>query len=396
MATSLSFLLDPSVKHGRVEQTVMTLWNGHERAGYGLCLGLRRLFKDRVHRGQARARFADWVEQRFGIPAKLAGLFSWLGSRIEELPLTRQAMDRGELTYTKLREFVTLATPENEGEWIEFARAHTNREIELTVRRRQRADGTETVKVVSELNPKERQAVRKAREVLQKETGKSIRPSKLFAEMAMEVAGGGLFNGGGPKKPGAFVSLQPCPICLDSFVPVPEGLLRVPAGEWLAAIKDGAEVLDLTGHFFCDCEGEKHRKDRCPNWSLPELPPPKDRYIPVDVLKKVEARDGFVCRTPSCECEIPLENSHLKRYCEGTPASEEHLRKHCGTCNDLIESGSLRVVGYAPYERYYTADGEFLGYGYSRKSSHVGPGAGGTRPGSEEPPGSNGNGSARS
>ncbi len=378
MPTPLAFLLDPSVRHERVQTTITKLWNVRERTSYGLCLGLRRLYRDQVHRGKGRSKFVDWAEQRFGIPVKLVALFSWLGSRLEELPFTLAAMESGELTYTKLREFVKLVTKENEEEWIEFGKTHTNREIELYVRRKQRADGTETTTVVSELTAEERQATRKAREILTKTSGKSIRPSKLHAEMAKVIAKGGLFDNGGEngngvsKKSSAYVSFQPCPICLDCFVPVPEGLLRVPAGEWIKAIKDGAEVFDLMDHFFCDCEGEKHRKDRCKNWTLPTAPPPKDRYIPVEVLKKIGARDGFVCRTPDCGCEVPLENSHLLKYCDGTPALLEWLRLHCASCNDLIESEALKVVGTAPYERYYNRDGDFLGFGYSRKSSHVG------------------------
>ena len=70
----------------------------------------------------------------------------------------------------------------------------------------------------------------------------------------------------------------------------------------------------------------------------------------------------------------PLEIGHLKRFAEGTPSIEDWLRQECGTCNDLIETGRLRVVGTAPYERYYDADGNFLGHGYQRRSSHVGNG----------------------
>ena len=146
--SSLSFLLDPAVRHERVQSTVKQLWRGRERASYGLCLGLRRLYRDQVHRGKARSRFVDWAELQFGIPGKLVALFSWLGSRLEELPLCLAAMESGELTYTKLREFVKLVDLESQEEWIEFARTHTNREFELYVRRKRRADGTETTTVV--------------------------------------------------------------------------------------------------------------------------------------------------------------------------------------------------------------------------------------------------------
>ena len=197
MSTPLAFLLDPSVKHRRVESTVAELWNAHQRAEYGLCLGLRRLFRDQVHRSKGRARFVDWVEQRFGIPRKLAGTFSWIGSVIEKLPLTRAAMERGEVTYTKVREYMTRAGPETEAEWIEFAKTHTNREIEARVRRAEAADGGEKVKQSSELTAEERQATRKAREILQKKTGKPVRDADVLGKLATSfVKNGGLFGSG--------------------------------------------------------------------------------------------------------------------------------------------------------------------------------------------------------
>jgi hypothetical protein len=104
----------------------------------------------------------------------------------------------------------------------------------------------------------------------------------------------------------------------------------------------------------------------------------------VDVLKRLRARDGSVCRTPICGCEVPLEIGHLEEFAKGTPPILEQLREQCATCNELIKTGRLRVVGHAPYERYYGADGEFLGFGYQRGSSHVETGEGG------EPSGPNG------
>jgi hypothetical protein len=168
-------------------------------------------------------------------------------------------------------------------------------------------------------------------------------------------------------------------------------MLQVTTQEWIDAIRAGAEVFDLTGHFFCDCKDVKHRRDRCPNWSLPDVPPPKNRHVPANVLKRVRARDGSVCRTPVCGCEVPLEIGHLEDFAKGAPPILELLREQCGTCNELVKTGRLRIVGHAPYERYYAADGEFLGFGYQRGSSHTGTGDGGGEPGrngAERPPGS--------
>ncbi len=136
--------------------------------------------------------------------------------------------------------------------------------------------------------------------------------------------------------------------------------------EWVKAVQEGAQIVDLTDHYFCDCEGEKHRRDRCPNWKPTEAPPATRRYIRAEWERMIQARDGFVCRAPGCENEVPLHNSHLESYCDGTPATPENMRQHCANCNQLIENGNLRVVGMAPWERYYDAKGNFLGYGYDR------------------------------
>lgn len=40
------------------------------------------------------------------------------------------------------------------------------------------------------------------------------------------------------------------------------------------------------------------------------------------------------------------------------------MATQCKACNKLIEERRLRVVGVAPFEKYYRADGTFLGYGY--------------------------------
>ena len=66
-------------------------------SGGRVCLQGTR-YPDGLLGGKGRGQFGDWVEYRFGIPYKLATLFSWLGSKIEKLPGILAAMDSGELT----------------------------------------------------------------------------------------------------------------------------------------------------------------------------------------------------------------------------------------------------------------------------------------------------------
>ena len=53
--------------------------------------------------------------------------------------------------------------------------------------------------------------------------------------------------------------------------------------------------------------------------------------------------------------------------------AEEFLGQQCATCNDLVEVGRLRIQGEAPFEKYYLADGTFLGHGFDPEPApHVG------------------------
>jgi uncharacterized protein YifE (UPF0438 family) len=364
-------------------EVVRRRWGGLQRSEYELCVALFRLFRDNVHRSKGFSKFSDYTEVEFEIPEKLTWTFAYLGRDLGKLPKTRAAVESGELTYTKAREFARKATPETEAFWVEFARSHTNREIEQRVRE---ADGEEREKEVRQkLSPKERQAARKAKEKLEKKLGKKVQQEKVLSGLATLFAEGGMDDAKSdpetpaPKKPRPYLTIQLCPSCLDTWVPVPKENAKVDLEEWLEALKSGAEVIDLIGGRFCDCEDRKHRRDCCPHTAPRTGEPATSRHVPAEVRKAVEARDGFRCRVPGCGCTGPLEFSHLERFADGAPMIPEVLAQHCATHNSQIESGALGVRGQAPYEHYWQSDGTYLGVGYdpvprTRRFSHVGNG----------------------
>jgi len=373
MSASISaFLLDPATRHAAVAERVRSAWDEVQRGEYVLAVGLRRLYRDQVHRGEGFARFEDYAERRFGMPQKLARLFSFLGRHLERLPKTRAAMECGALTYTKIREFVRLAKPEDEEEWIERAKVSTNRQLEREVARAREGTEEDTTRVVSRLTPEETQAVRKVREILMKEADAPVPEDKVLPTLAKKALAGGLFgNGAAPRSALPYLAINLCPVCTHTWVPSPAGNLRVPITDWFEALSNGAKVEDFVSEVLCDCEGVKHRRDLCPEFRPTEGPAPTSRHVPASVRRRIEARDGFRCRTPGCGNPVPLEAGHIRPFREGAPMHERFLCLQCATCNDLIEAGRLRVEGEAPYERYHLADGSFLGWGFDHEP-HVG------------------------
>ena len=376
--TTGSGLLDPTLSHDVVRETVHGAWRAQQRAEFDVCLGLRRLFRDNVHRGRGFARFSDFTEHEFGIPVKLAWTFSALGKHLERLPRTRAAVEAGEIGYTKVREFMRVATARDEAEWIEFAKTHTNRELEARVSRA----GDESLgrehrpaqEIPSRLTATEVQATRKARELLTKATGRTVPRQELLGKLATAVAEGTLplstekKPAERPEEPrrsaaGRYATIALCPCCAETWVPVTGFDMEVRLDDWLRDLREGAEFVNLLEGQLCDCTDVKHRRDRCPHATPRESGPAKSRHVPAATRRIVEARDGHRCRVPGCTCDGPLEFSHLEPFAEGAPTIPETVVQHCRAHNAMIETGRLVVKGRAPFERYFLADGTPLGTG---------------------------------
>ena len=81
-------ILDPGTKHSRLEGLLRKHRLRVRQGEFVTCLTLRRLFSDNVHRGAGLGTFADYVELKFGIAAKLVWTFSALGADLARLPRT--------------------------------------------------------------------------------------------------------------------------------------------------------------------------------------------------------------------------------------------------------------------------------------------------------------------
>ncbi|MHC4470341.1 MAG: HNH endonuclease [Planctomycetota bacterium] len=368
--TTPSTLLDPSVPLAEVRDVVAKTWSQVQTGEYRLCLGLRRLYRDHAHRGAGFARFADYAAFAFGIPEKLASTFSFLGEHLERLPRLRMALEDGEITYTKAREFAAVTDEDDVEWWIDLAKRSTNRQLERERQRyeaRQKGEAYEPLDTVrSKLNPRQRQAARAVREKLTREEGKPVPEEKLLGKMLDLFTEGRLAGGEDGVKPPdrPYLTLGLCPACLTAHVPVPGENLEGKVSEWLEALRGGAEVHATILDQLVEYEGKLWRRDECPGWTPPAWEKEASRYVEASVRRSIEARDGHRCRRPGCGCPVPLDVSHLEPHRDGGPVTRENAVQHCATCNRMIEAGALKAIGRAPFEKYYLRDGTFLGWGF--------------------------------
>jgi hypothetical protein len=83
---------------------------------------------------------AHWLNWRTGLEMGAAREKVRVARALGELPKISDAMRRGELSYSKVRAITRVATPENEAELLEFAKAGTASHVEKLVRAWRRVD----------------------------------------------------------------------------------------------------------------------------------------------------------------------------------------------------------------------------------------------------------------
>ena len=111
---------------------------------------LRALAASDRHRDWAEAGFgscAEWLAWRVGIGRNAANEKVRAARALEGLPLISGAMERGEISFSKVRALTRVAAPDNEAELLSLARAGSAAHLERVVRAWETMDRTEENRV---------------------------------------------------------------------------------------------------------------------------------------------------------------------------------------------------------------------------------------------------------
>jgi hypothetical protein len=115
----------------------------HLHAATYRLLVLLREYDVREARGWGFRSCAHWLSWRTGIAPGAAREKVRVARALDALPLISAAMERGELSYSKVRALTRGATAENEASLLEFARCGTASHVERLVRAWRRVDRQE-------------------------------------------------------------------------------------------------------------------------------------------------------------------------------------------------------------------------------------------------------------
>jgi hypothetical protein len=274
---------------------------------------------------------------------------------LESLPQTRDALSRGELSYSKVRALSRISEPEAEAELIEFARVATAAQVERTVaayrgvvrnsdpdrtrvqqesvdvKVRHNDDGTVTITatLAPETGKKMLDAIERARKVLARE-----RRTKTAS------------------RADAIERLADAYLQRDAHRPAPVEMVWHTDGRVASDGRHGVFVAaDTVRRLACDARvrfvrdgdttGDRGRARRTVDPAL---------------RRKLVRRDGDQCRFPGCASRHYLHAHHIRHWDDGGPTDLDNLVLLCSFHHRLVHEGGWGVTGDADQPLTFTSD----------------------------------------
>jgi hypothetical protein len=296
-----------------------------------------------LHRQLGHASLQLYATQALGFSDNRYHQFKRLADDLDRLPVLREAVESGEIGWTKAQQVARVATAATQAAWVEKAVTTGRRELELQVRQARqrppaapaaqlaidtaaqpvadlpttislRADGVQLARFEA--------LVEKAHKLGLVPAGADRLDLVLAAlESLVSAAGGDRLHTAGPA---AQIIIQQCPDCKRAAVTTNRGEKRVAP----------AQLAALT----CDARVQRPGK-------------PNHATIKPSVRAAVLARDRHRCAAPGCRSTHFLEVHHVTPRGLGGSNRAENLITLCSRCHGFVhENGGISAVAptFAP------------------------------------------------
>jgi 5-methylcytosine-specific restriction endonuclease McrA len=314
----------------RVDASLRQALVACDRARECAVLWFADVSRRRLYRQLGHASLQLYATQALGFSDNRYYQFKRLADDLDRLPVLREAVESGEIGWTKALQVARVATEATQAAWVAKAATTARRELELQVRQARKrrvgadaaarsiADPPTTISLRAD-------GVRLARfEALVEKAHKlGLAPAGADRLDLVLAALESLVSGtGGPRRQktgvAAQIIIQQCPDCERAAVTTSRGEKRVAPAQ-LAAIA-------------CDAHVRRPGK-------------PNRATIKPSVRAAVLARDRHRCATPGCRSTHFLEVHHVKPRTEGGSNRAENLITLCSRCHGFVhESGGVVAV----------------------------------------------------
>jgi hypothetical protein len=361
--------------------------SAHLDAATGRLLDLIREFDAREGWANGFRSCAHWLSWRIGLAPGAAREHVRVARALGTLPRLAQALARGELSYSKVRELTRVATPETEERLLAVGRAGTAEHVERLVRAWRRVDHIAeareahrqhegrslhvhpdedgTVRVHGRLTPEVGavllQALAAAREALyQRQRAQDFTTGAVDAAVALPtmeqqqadalalLAETALHHGLTPGAPGEHYQV---------VVHVDAAVLANPAAPGQSVLEGGARVPAGTSRrLACDASRGVMRHDA--EGRVVEVGA-RTRTIPPALRRALYHRDHG-CRFPGCGVRVG-QGHHIRHWANGGPTTLSNLALLCRRHHRAVHEEGYEVERQRDGElRFRRPDGRAL------------------------------------
>ncbi len=277
----------------------------------------------------------EYMERVMGYAPRTATERLRVARALTELPLIAEALERGELAHSAVRELSRVAVPDTEDAWLEAARGKSLREIEALVSGHRPGhlptDETEPrlhrKTLTIEVSPETYDLWRKLHALAAEEHGQRLSDDELIASVfrrAYGEGGGAAANKAG--TPAYKIAIKQCPDCKRAWQYSGGRDIEVDPAVAECAACDAVHLGSL------------------------DAAAPERATTTVTARKREQAlaRDGYCCTVPGCRRNVGLDLHHIEYQSHGGGHELKNLTTICDLHHRAIHFGKLLIRGTAP------------------------------------------------
>lgn len=277
----------------------------------------------------------DYLERTVGYAPRTGFDRMRVARALGDLPELTEALAKGDLAYSAIRELVRVATPTTESSWRHAARGKNLREIESLVAGHRPGDRPEDPAdekarlhrvAFEDVEASAFALLRQARRILDDEHGTRMSDSQVVAALASAIVDGASSSerSGRAKNQIAYTVCSVCDRATQDGggSPVPVDAVTLEQAR-------------------CDAQHIGSIDSPMPERAMQDIPPATARLV--------WRRDEGRCQTPGCRSCRGLELHHIVARADGGSHDPSNLTLRCGACHRAHHLGLITISGIAPH-----------------------------------------------
>jgi hypothetical protein len=282
-----------------------------------------------IWRNLGKASFFEYLEEVLGYTPKCARERVRVALALDTMPALAEALAKGELHYSAVRELTRVATAETEAAWRETARGKNVRQIEELVSVHAPGDRPsdpprpdlkpQTVRF--EVQPSTLARLRQVQQILADELGGQLDDDALVAALCDAVLDGGKAEHTRARHQ---IMTTICEVCSQGW--------QQGGGRRVA--------VTATDVAIAECDAQRIGSDRGPGRAAQDVTP--------RVRRLVEHRDDGQCKVPGCRAARHTDVHHIVPRSRGGSHEADNLTTLCSGHHRALHEGALVITGPAP------------------------------------------------